>query len=102
LAAFYERVFGWQIEHVPELSYRFVRTGGPGGIDGGIMQPKEGPWPGSLALYVDVENLESSARAIVEAGGRTIVERTEVAGMGAYALFSDPDDRVFGIWQRTA
>jgi predicted enzyme related to lactoylglutathione lyase len=100
LSEFYARVFGWQIEHIPQLNYRFVRTGGNGGIDGGIMQPKEGRWPGSLALYVDVEDLDSSARAIVEAGGLVIVERAEVPGMGAYALFSDPDDRVFGIWQR--
>jgi predicted enzyme related to lactoylglutathione lyase len=98
-AAFYEEVFDWKIQHVPELDYRMVETGGVGGINGGIMRPQEGPWPGNMAFYIGVDELAPYREKIVAAGGRIVVERMEVPGMGAFALFADPDGRVLGIWQ---
>jgi uncharacterized protein len=75
-------------------------TRSEGGINGGIMTPQEGPWPGNMAFYIDVEDLESYNRKITEAGGKVIVERMDVPGVGAMALFEDPDGRVLGIWQQ--
>ena len=44
VADFYEKIFGWKIQHIPEMNYRMVETGGEGGIDGGIIKPeREGP-----------------------------------------------------------
>ena len=51
VSEFYEKVFAWKIQHYPEMDYRVVETGGQGGINGGILQPKrEGPSPGQHAL----------------------------------------------------
>ncbi len=93
---FYTEVFEWNINHIPEMDYRLVETGGDGGINGGIMKPKEGPWPGNLAFYIDVDDLEAYCEKIKKAGGKVIVERQEVPGVGALALFEDPDGRVLG------
>ena len=41
---FYEQVFHWKMQPVGELDYTLVETGGSGGINGGIMKPKRGPW----------------------------------------------------------
>src|SRR5947208_16799824 len=30
VAAFYEKIFGWKIQHMPEMDYRLVETGGAG------------------------------------------------------------------------
>ncbi len=95
---FYSEVFEWNINHIPEMDYRFVETGGEGGINGGIMNPKEGPWPGNLAFYIDVDDLAAYCKKIKKAGGKVIVENQEVPGVGAFALFEDPDGRVLGIW----
>lgn len=100
ISKFFEDVFEWKVQHIPELDYRMVETGGEGGINGGIMKPQDGPWPGNLALYIDVDDLASYRDRIVKAGGKIIVERMEVPGMGAYSLFADPDGRVSGMWQR--
>src|SRR6266545_7015288 len=43
VSAFYAQVFGWQIRRLPEMDYRFVETGGSGGVNGGIVAPKKGP-----------------------------------------------------------
>ena len=102
ISDFYGKVFGWKIQHVPELNYRMVETGGEGGINGGIMKPQDGPWPGNMAFYIDVDDLTAYAEKVRAAGGRMIVERMEVPGVGALSLFEDPDGRVLGMWKQTA
>lgn len=99
IADFYSEVFDWQIEHVPEMDYRLVDTMSDSGIDGGIMTPEEGPWPGNMAFYIQVDDLATCRDRIVAAGGRVVVDEIELPGMGAFALFADPEDRVLGIWQ---
>src|SRR5439155_8741420 len=54
VAAFYETIFGWKIQHMPEMDYRLVETGGAGGINGGILKPQPPePWPGNMTFYID-------------------------------------------------
>jgi predicted enzyme related to lactoylglutathione lyase len=72
---FYQKVFDWKIQHIPEMNYRVVETGGEGGINGGIIQPeREGPWRGNLTFYIDVDDLAAYRRRIVVAGGKIHVE----------------------------
>ncbi len=97
---FYQEVFGWNIRTIPELNYRLVETGGEGGINGGIMKPQRGPWPGKLAFYIDVDDLEHYSRKIQQAGGRIVVEKVDVPGVGQLALFEDPEGRVLGMWKQ--
>jgi predicted enzyme related to lactoylglutathione lyase len=98
---FYKTVFGWNIKHIPEMNYRIVETGGAGGINGGIMTPeKSGPWPGNMAFYIDVNDLDAYGKKITDAGGKVIVDKQQVPGMGSFSLFSDPDGRVLGIWKQ--
>ena len=99
-ADFYEKVFDWKIQHHPELQYRSVDTGAGAGINGGIFQPdKSGPWPGPLAFSIDVDDLDEYAKKIEAAGGKILVSKQEVPGMGWFSLFADPDERVLGIWK---
>jgi predicted enzyme related to lactoylglutathione lyase len=100
VSEFYAKVFDWKINHIPEMNYHLVETGGPGGINGGIMKPMEG-WTGNMAMYIDVDDIAPYRKRIAEAGGKIIVEELEVPGMGKFSLFADPDGRVLGIWQRT-
>ena len=98
-ARFYEQVFDWNIQHIPDLKYHVVDTGG-GGINGGIMKPQRGPWPGKLAFYIDVDDLEAYSEKIRQAGGKIVVEKMDVPGVGQLSLFEDPDGRVLGMWQK--
>jgi hypothetical protein len=100
VSEFYARVFDWNIRHIPEMDYRLVDTGGEGGINGGIMKPKEGPWPAQLAFYIDVDDIDTYVKRIIEAGGKIVVEPVDVPGVGQFALFEDPDGRVLGLWKQ--
>jgi predicted enzyme related to lactoylglutathione lyase len=99
VSAFYEQLFGWKIQHRPELNYRIVETGGEVGINGGIVRPEqEGPWPGNMTVYIAVDDLAAYRRRIVAAGGKILIEEQAVPGMGAFSLFTDPDGRMMGLW----
>ena len=97
LSDFYQAVFDWPIQHIPEMDYWLVPPAGDG-IGGGIMKPKQGPWPGNMSFYITVEELETYRQKITAAGGTIIVPEQDVPGVGKFCLFSDPDGRVLGIW----
>ena len=99
VSEFYKKVFDWEIQHIPELDYRLVNTGGTGGIGGGIMKPQDGPIPAPTAFYIDVDDLAAYGKKIVAAGGTMIVENQEVPGMGSISLFLDPEGRMLGLWK---
>ena len=97
---FYTKAFGWTVKPIPQMNYWLAETGGQGGINGGIMKPKEGPWPGNMCLYIDVPKLGPAIEKVKQAGGKVVVEKQEVPGMGRFAMFEDPDGRVMGLWEQ--
>jgi predicted enzyme related to lactoylglutathione lyase len=100
ISAFYEKVFGWKIQHRPELDYRIVETGANGGINGGILKPpRPEPWPGNMTMYIAVDDLASYRKRIIAAGGKIAVDEQEVPGMGWFSLFLDPEGRMMGLWK---
>jgi len=83
ISDFYRRVFDWKIEPAPGMEYNIVDTGGQGGINGGIMTPQhEGPWPGNMSMYIDVDDLAAYRHRVKDAGGKILVEDQQVPGMG--------------------
>ena len=103
VADFYAKIFGWKVEHRPELNYRIVDTAAQGemrGINGGIVKPdKPGPWPGNMLFYILVDDLAAYRKKIVAAGGKIHVEEQKVPGMGKLCLFTDPEGRMMGLWK---
>ena len=100
VSAFYAKIFGWKVKHMPELNYRTVETGNKMGINGGIFKPeREGPWPGNMLFYVGVDDLAKYRKKIVAAGGKIHVEEQEVPGIGWLCLFTDPEGRMNGIFK---
>jgi hypothetical protein len=55
-----------------------------------------------MCLQINVDDIAAAMQAVVEAGGKVVVERQEVPGVGAFGLFEDPDGRVLGVWQGAA
>jgi predicted enzyme related to lactoylglutathione lyase len=100
LAGFYEDLFGWHTQDVPQLDCHMVAADGQGGIDDGTMKPEAGPWRATPALYADFDNLDLYKPKLEGAGGKTLVESVDIPGVGKLSIFEDPDGRVLGMWQR--
>ncbi|HET9872692.1 MAG TPA: VOC family protein [Propionibacteriaceae bacterium] len=110
---FYGSVFGWQLDTMSMPGggdYTIVRTtpvdeqtqapSEPGAINGGMMQRDERvPSP---VITVDVDAIDEALKEIEAGGGTTVLPRTAIPGMGAYAYFKDPEGNVLGLWETTS
>jgi len=107
-AAFYGDVFGWDVQHVPDLDYTLASTGPsgdrgptePGYINGGMMQRSDafkGP-----VITVDVDSIDDALGRVEAAGGKTVFPKNEVPGMGFTAYFTDPEGNLMGLWESAA
>ena len=108
--AFYGAVFGWDLETFPIAGlgdYTAVVTTpvdpqtqtptAPGAINGGMTERT--PSTPTPVVTVDVEDIDVALKVVEESGGSTITPRTEIAGMGAFAYFTDTEGNVTGLWQ---
>jgi len=85
--AFYERVFGWKFEAIPQMNYTTFTAPSPPG--GGLMSPMEGMGP-MILNYILSTDIEATQRAIQAAGGTVLVPKQEIPKMGWFAIFRDP------------
>ena len=104
--SFYGEVFGWQVAHIPELSYDIVSTGPvsdqgmptePGFIGGGLTQRGDNvPRP---VIVIAVEDLDATLEQVRARGGSAVGEKVPVADMGTAAYFTDSEGNLMGLWQ---
>jgi predicted enzyme related to lactoylglutathione lyase len=99
--AFYEDLFGWSITTDAASGYGLIETGAADGIGGGLM-PAGDDMPPYVTLYVAVPDLEAVLRKAEELGAKRLVEPTPVPGMGAFAIFADPDGNAIGLLRMDA
>jgi hypothetical protein len=101
---FYGKLFGWKIEKTPgPVDYWSIETvpvdkkGEPirPGVNGGMMKkqnPQHKPFN-----YILVESVSEYSKKIEVLGGKVIVPKMEVPGVGWWALALDPEGNQFGI-----
>lgn len=100
LAEFYKKVFGWKIEKWPgPMEYWMVNTGADGtpGINGGMLR-KEGPVQGTTNT-VDVESVDKAIASVTAAGGKAVMPKTPIPGVGYFAYCLDTEGNLFGVMQ---
>lgn len=94
LQTFYAKLFEWKVDANNPMKYGLVKTGGQGGIDGGIG-PAQGA--GGVTFYVQVEDLNAYLRKAESLGGKTVVKPTEIPNMVTFAVFTDPEGNRIGL-----
>ncbi|NQS97125.1 MAG: VOC family protein [candidate division Zixibacteria bacterium] len=95
---FYTELFGWKIEKDPNMDYWVIDTGDPGkGVCGGMMKrqvPEQ-----QILNYIDVPSVEESLAKVEELGGKTVMAKTPVPGMGWFGVCLDTENNAFGLWE---
>jgi len=97
--AFYERALGW----------RFTPWGPPGfyqiegaGIRGALQKRRE-LVPGQRTLGFEctlgVASIDDTEAAVLAAGGKILLPRSVIPGVGTLMFFADPDGNPFGAMQ---
>ncbi len=89
-AEFYAKTFDWKLEHAPEFDYwQFASEGGPGGgfIEvGGESNAKIN----EPVVYIGTDDIAGTLSQIEANGGKTVMPKTEIPGIGWFAHFTDP------------
>jgi len=106
LRKFYSELFGWKIQKTPgSIDYWSIETvpvdekGEPirPGVNGGMMKrqnPDHKP-----VNYILVESVDEYVNKIKVLGGKVLVPKMEVSGIGWWALAIDPEGNQFAIMQ---
>lgn len=97
--AFYEEVFGWSFEQLPETDYTIITLPSP--PDGGMLERRGDSFvpPHSLA-YILVDEVNEALARVHEAGGKVLGERYEIEEFGAFGVFEAPGGIVQAVWER--
>jgi predicted enzyme related to lactoylglutathione lyase len=98
--AFYSNAFGWRFVKMPGVQdYWFIRTGESGeqGIDGGLMRSPDGDT--RTTNSIEVSSIGEYLAKVVEYGGKIVVPKTTVPGMGYFAYCTDDQGLLFGVSQ---
>jgi predicted enzyme related to lactoylglutathione lyase len=99
-ASFYRSVFGWQINKWDgPMDYWLVTTGegSEPGIDGALTRRSEGFM--STVNTVGVDSVDAYAAKIQAAGGKILMPKAAIPGMGWVAYGQDTEGNNFGIFQ---
>jgi predicted enzyme related to lactoylglutathione lyase len=96
---FYAALFGWEFEaYGPPGFFRMQAESGP---IVALQQRRDlgGVRMTGLECTVAVDDVDAVAAAVVEHGGRIVMERATIAGVGDLIFFEDPSGTVAGAIQ---
>ena len=101
--AFYTKVFGWTFQSWgPPGFYQIDAKGSPvmGALQGRRTFP-DGTRAGFEPTFA-VASIDATEKAVKAAGGRVLLERSVIVGVGTLMFFADPSGNVFGAMQYDA
>lgn len=95
---FYEELLGWKIEIDERFDY--VQFGGDeGAIGGGFNKIGENNTEaGTVVPYASTDDIEATLAKAESMGGKTLVEKSEIPGVGWFAIFLDPSGNQIGLY----
>ena len=104
LVAFYTGVFGWDIQHIPQMNYWFIRSGDGPGIDGGLMKrhgaaPTDGGAVNAYVCSIHVESVDVALEKALAAGATVALPKVTIPGVGYQVYIKDPDGNILGLHQ---
>src|SRR6185295_2091021 len=100
---FYEKVFGWTFSAWGPPNFYQIKTGdGEAGVMGALQKRRElvaGQRTIGFECTIAVTSIDAKARAVAASGGKTIMEKSIIVGVGALMFFQDTEGNIFGAMQ---
>lgn len=93
---FYTELFGWKLQHVPEMNYTMWEDGS--GSGGGFPQVSEENPAGQVLVYIDSDDIEADLKKVEKLGGKVLVPKREIPGQGWMGIFQDPTGNVLALY----
>ena len=93
---FYQDLFGWKMQHMADFNYTMWED--ESGSGGGFPEVSDENPVGQVLVYIDSEDIDADLKNVEKFGGKTVRAKTEIPGMGWYAVFKDPTGNVLAIF----
>ena len=93
---FYESLFGWNIQHMPEMNYTMWEDGS--GSGGGFPAVSAENPAGQVLVYIDSDDIEADLKNVAQLGGKVLRVKTEIPQMGWFAIFQDPTGNALALY----
>jgi predicted enzyme related to lactoylglutathione lyase len=93
---FYQSLFGWKIQSIPEMNYTMWEDGNGGG--GGFPAVSEENPAGQVLVYIDSDDIDADLKKVEKLGGKVLRKKTEISGMGWFGIFQDPTGNVLALY----
>lgn len=93
---FYQALFGWRIQPIPEMNYTMWEAGD--GTGGGFPAVSEENPVGQVLVYIDSDDIEADLKKVAELGGKVIHPKMEIPGTGWFGIFQDPTGNVLALY----
>jgi uncharacterized protein len=109
LKKFYMDLFGWTMNKYPGPTVYYLVGTVPvdenimmpirPGVNGGLYDKKDAAMPEQAkpTNYISVESVEEYSRKVEALGGKIVVTKMEIPGLGWWALALDPEGNHFGM-----
>jgi hypothetical protein len=98
---FYTGLFGWKIEKYPgPMEYWMITTTNEKGeksVDGGMMQ-RQNPQQ-LITNYIGIPSVDEYAAKVEKLGGKVVVPKMAVPGVGYFAVCLDTENNSFALWE---
>ena len=94
---FYQDLFGWKIQPVPEMNYTMWEAG-EGDEYGGFPQVSDENPAGQVLVYIASDDIDADLQNVKKLGGKVMREKTEIPGMGWFGVFQDPTGNVLAVY----
>ena len=93
---FYQELFGWKVQHVPEMNYTLWEAGD--GTGGGFNPVSEENPAGQVLVYIDSDDIEADLKKVAQLGGKILHEKMEIPQTGWFGIFQDPTGNVLALY----
>lgn len=97
---FYQEVFGWKFQKWDgPMQYWMATTGDEKepGINGGLSKKGESGMPNMNTI--GVSSVDHFSKKIQDNGGKVLLAKMAIPGIGWFATCQDTEDNIFGIIQ---
>jgi predicted enzyme related to lactoylglutathione lyase len=94
---FYSELFGWKLQHVPEMNYTMWEAG-EGDEYGGFPQVSDENPVGQVLVYIASDDIEADLQKVVELGGKILRPKDEIPGTGWFGIFQDLTGNVLALY----
>lgn len=105
---FYNELFGWNIEQfsgsekMPDgMEYWMITTTDDKGnkaVGGGMMK-RQNPQQQGITNYINVKSVQEQLSKVEQLGGKVMMPKTPVPGMGYFAVCTDTENNTFALWE---